>query len=572
MTSCAILLLSAAVVGQVPDNVLLDFSASWCGPCRQMAPIVDKLARQGLPVRKIDVDANPGMTQRYRIKGIPAFVLIVNGKIVDRSVGYTSERKLRQMLSRIPAQIAKNRSRPQTGPPKPPVSKRSQDRNKGSNLRVADAASHPMPRFQLPVDAGERSQGTVIRGNLDEDKFPQSVNPMKASARIRVVDGNGINYGSGTVIDSRPGRSIVLTCAHIFRDISKQAVVEVDLFDGEESRTYQGKILSYNLEADVGLIAIATSDPIPSIPLIPASDALRKGAEVFGIGCGGGKRPVRLPMRVTALNRYLGPDNIECTVVPQQGRSGGGLFDTQGRLVGVCFAADPKSARGLYAGIRPIRQILQKAGVSLSSRTDEAALASNTSDEEPESPTERPRSVRIDQRQLALMQVNLTGRGRTSRSRTGDAESNPFPEPAKTQRRTIAVGSEKTETLHAIDKAFGKSGGAEVICIVRSLDNPRAASEVVIINRASPKFVQYLRNEVSTQPRKTSRSVRWQDQLSPAQLTATLQQESRKPSGQEKLVSPFRQVSETTSRKTPVRQSVPAEPGRYRRSARTRTR
>ncbi|MBR9802544.1 thioredoxin family protein, partial [bacterium] len=81
------------------DAVLYDFTASWCGPCQQMNPIVHKLAREGFPVQQVDIDKNPELAKKYSVTSIPAFVMVVNGKETSRFVGRTTEGHLRQMLS-----------------------------------------------------------------------------------------------------------------------------------------------------------------------------------------------------------------------------------------------------------------------------------------------------------------------------------------------------------------------------------------------------------------------------------------------------------------------------------------
>ncbi len=79
-------------------TVLVDFSTQWCGPCRQMAPIVEQLAAQGYPVRTVDGDQHPELVAKYRVGGYPCFVMLVNGRKVNRVVGATSQQRLVQML------------------------------------------------------------------------------------------------------------------------------------------------------------------------------------------------------------------------------------------------------------------------------------------------------------------------------------------------------------------------------------------------------------------------------------------------------------------------------------------
>ena len=81
--------------------VLVDFWASWCGPCRLMAPIVNSLATQygdRLKIVKMEVDPNPDSVARYQIEGVPAFRLIHKGELLAASEGAVTKQKLQEML------------------------------------------------------------------------------------------------------------------------------------------------------------------------------------------------------------------------------------------------------------------------------------------------------------------------------------------------------------------------------------------------------------------------------------------------------------------------------------------
>ena len=65
MIRAALIVCALAAPAAAEETVLLDFTASWCGPCRQMLPVVDRLAAEGVPVRKVDIDQEPQLAQRF---------------------------------------------------------------------------------------------------------------------------------------------------------------------------------------------------------------------------------------------------------------------------------------------------------------------------------------------------------------------------------------------------------------------------------------------------------------------------------------------------------------------------
>ena len=69
--------------------IMLDFTASWCGPCRQMRPAVEQLVQKGYPIKAVDIDASPELAERYEVTGVPTFIVIdpSNGRALARSAG-----------------------------------------------------------------------------------------------------------------------------------------------------------------------------------------------------------------------------------------------------------------------------------------------------------------------------------------------------------------------------------------------------------------------------------------------------------------------------------------------------
>ena len=80
--------------------VLLDFWASWCGPCRMVSPIVDEIAaeRSDIKVGKINVDEQPELAAQFGVMSIPTLVVMKNGKVINQAVGARPKAQILAML------------------------------------------------------------------------------------------------------------------------------------------------------------------------------------------------------------------------------------------------------------------------------------------------------------------------------------------------------------------------------------------------------------------------------------------------------------------------------------------
>ena len=80
--------------------VLLDFFASWCGPCRMVGPILDEIAeeREDIKVCKVDIDEQPELASRFRVMSVPTLMVMKEGRIVEQSIGARPKHQILAMV------------------------------------------------------------------------------------------------------------------------------------------------------------------------------------------------------------------------------------------------------------------------------------------------------------------------------------------------------------------------------------------------------------------------------------------------------------------------------------------
>jgi putative thioredoxin len=87
--------------------VLIDFYATWCGPCKMLAPMLDKLVQEyDFTLAKVDIDQNPELAQTYRVEGVPDVRIAIQGQVQEGFVGVLPEPQLREMLAKLGIQSA----------------------------------------------------------------------------------------------------------------------------------------------------------------------------------------------------------------------------------------------------------------------------------------------------------------------------------------------------------------------------------------------------------------------------------------------------------------------------------
>ena len=83
--------------------IIVDFWAEWCGPCKQIGPILEEISeeyKEKITIGKLDVDENPEISGKYQIRGIPTMMLFNNGSLIDTKVGMSSKNDLIEWIDK----------------------------------------------------------------------------------------------------------------------------------------------------------------------------------------------------------------------------------------------------------------------------------------------------------------------------------------------------------------------------------------------------------------------------------------------------------------------------------------
>ncbi len=488
--------------GSPSETTLLDFGADWCGYCRQMEPVLNQLGAEGFPVRKVNVDHDHALAEKYGVQGLPCFIMLVNGKEVDRVVGATDRARLVAMFTR-------NGVEPGAGNMRRP------------RLDIAAADPVPFPRTDVEApgmdEARELPAHPSIRPVAGDDEDPADAaaprtrfsaadsvyatsahdDLIRSSVRLRIEDSGGISCGSGTIIDARKGEALIITCGHMFREADRDSRILVDLFGPGAPQGVPGRLIDFDLKSEIGVLSIQTDYPLRVARVAALGYNIRRGDQVISVGCDGGADATAKETIVKSINRYSGPANLQVGFQPVQGRSGGGLFTADGLVIGVCNAGDPEDNEGEFAHLSVVQNALDRLGLGFVYRDASGQQAAGGRQQAAGSGL----SVREDRsRQRAPSPPpSPKGRGRTWRSAA--CKKLRIRQPAA-RSLTADQASEpiSADEQTAIDAIREKSQGAEVICIVRPLGDPKAKSDIIVLDRVSPGFMKHLVDERETQP------------------------------------------------------------------------
>jgi thiol-disulfide isomerase/thioredoxin len=504
-------LILASIAG-AQETVLYDFWSPTCGPCRQMEPTVGRLISAGFPVRKVNVMGSPeerALAARFRVSRVPSFVMVSGGRETDREEGTTSYGRLEQMVARArPA--APPSVQPQMQPR--PASPTRLDSPWSRHAPLETAVSVPAPQTWPASDPGQRlaisnpAVSPAAPPVASASVYGRSGNPLEGasaasdpadrsliehSVRLRVEDTTGHSWGTGTMVDTRSGDVLIVTCGHLFREMQRDpqrpGTIGVELFSWTPSgptvvAVVPGELISFDLDRDIGLVSIRPGREVRIAPIAGPGTDTAVGAAVRSVGCSQGEKPTVIATQVTNVNRYMGSANIEAAGAPIEGRSGGGLFNAAGQLIGICFAADHAGNEGLYAGLEAIHDVLDKIGLTeiyQQNGSPSAALAAG--------PADTARAA-VEPIETAAVESHST-------QPIADARLAPPAEmtvPVNTVVREQDSESELSPAEQAAwEEIMDRASDSEVVCIVRP-KLPDGRSEIITLSNVSDAFVRRL--------------------------------------------------------------------------------
>jgi S1-C subfamily serine protease len=481
------------------DTVLLDFTTPGCGPCRMMRPVMQQLVAHGYHVREVDASLDPTTTAKFHVDSFPTFIVLVDGAERARQVGGgLPETHFVQMIHKAEEIAGAGR----TGQGAAEHSLIDYTPPTAIGPSADGAGLQPQPGRVVPISATSNvsRDAASAAGTANADaplNATAAAHLIAATVRISVQDPEGRSTGSGTIVDARQGKALVLTCGHLFRSSAGKGAIEISLFaagpSGAELRgKAEGELIHYDLDRDLALVCFVPQSAVEVTPVAPAGTQTVQGAAVTSVGCEHGANPTPWGSRITAVNRFAGHPNIEAARAPVEGRSGGGLFNESGQLIGVCYAADPRGNEGLYASLASIQQkldTLNLAGVyqapSVGNTSSFAAAVTANQTAAANSPFEvrgqSPTPTADPQAMLATTTVSPTPASTAATNTVAPPSAAPAPQ-------TDVLSAEDQATLRELGR---RAADAEIICIIR----PKSAdgrSEVLKLDHASPALVRAL--------------------------------------------------------------------------------
>ena len=283
-------------------EVLVQFYSDHCPPCREMTPIVDDLETSGYVVRRVNVDVDRVIAEQYGVTRLPCFVLLADGKEQSRIVGATDRGRLERLF-----------------------------RGKGQG--------------EAPHDAGRPAPGSPTPAW----RYAQPTGHRAAVVRVGCQDTDGGRSGGSGVFVRYNTLCVVLTARHV---VQNARTIQVRFCNGHVS---PARVLSADGTWDVSVLALQSPpEGVEPAELEYGGEAMQQAGnrlESCGYGPDG-----RLACNHGLFLQYVQPagsaalDWMEWSGHAREGDSGGPVFNSQGRIVGILWGTDGTKVVGVQAG------------------------------------------------------------------------------------------------------------------------------------------------------------------------------------------------------------------------------
>ena len=455
------------------------FTDHGCAPCRQVEPGIEALKLEGYPVKTVFLSQQRELGRRFGVDRTPTVVLLADNQMAGRHAGLIDAVTLKKWFAAVGV---------------------------SAGTKFAQASDEPVGGTKIVMDGkpslysgGKSRTGFSTPTMLKGTASPRDANErlaLQATVKLKVEDPEGISYATGTVIHSHQGESLVMTCGHVFREAGEDGAITAEYgFDKRKLKTAPGQLIFFDADArDIALVAIRTSQKIEPVSIAARETKVEPGEDIFSIGCDHGEDPTIRHSRIKNRAAYDGAIKYDIFGRPVDGRSGGGLFNERGELIGVCNAAAVEVDEGIYTALDTLHWQLAKVNLEHlfegSATLDVRDLANSDvqSNLQPQSrlPVIRPKSelvaLNAPRSSAALRSSATNGLGRTP-----VAWARPAPV-RDSRSRNSRSGNSKFEQ--------------EVIIIVRSKTDPGDA-QAITVSDPGPQLLDYLKTMKSQGARAT---------------------------------------------------------------------
>ncbi|MGL6195277.1 MAG: trypsin-like peptidase domain-containing protein [Thermoguttaceae bacterium] len=374
---------NASLIPKEGEMRMLVFGDENYPPCKEAMSLVDGFAAKNYPIIYIEASQHRELADHLRVKELPTFIMLVGSKIIESQAGLNNGvepvQQTLNMFENAKTYTRKTSSRRTLNTQNAPESNPHNTPDNNVLLNNASISGANRPSVVPAVGPGQNPHSPAnqsLQGNNFNQQVPRF---LAASVLINVSDPGGVSQGTGTIIDTRNGEALILTCGHLFRETKGQGEIEVVLFEEGQTRNpnastikVTGKCYMYDefdMENDIALVSIVPPVPVNAIP-VAAEDKIQTGETLISIGCDGGIPPRPMQHTVISTDR-TSPQNtrtpyyyIHVSGAPTQGRSGGGLFSADGSLVGVCNTGDVNTNDGHFVPAQMIRLLLDRKKLS----------------------------------------------------------------------------------------------------------------------------------------------------------------------------------------------------------------